>query len=375
MINGLIEQIKGPKKLTFDHWRYKTLHWCFGINPETKWDSNLPDAFYSHYCPLFHLTNLIVIFSPFIMFVKLILGLVRLIKFGFNKAVKGIVYVFITRKHKPLTEKQIVVRRIKNRIMYYIEENCSKEQTFSMLYSVFSEEYFSKEEFEAYYDAVIKSIEKQKLTDEIKEKEKKALKERMYFWVNFSSIFFKCGLNVLYIFAALLSTWGLYKFAVFISCYSLEFYLSLLWGLIKIFFYAGIIVAGIVFLAFSLERINFKTKSYNMFPTQLAGKWISVFLDFIADTYESVAEFISAFYENNCPPIILEESEKECDESLTISCDDDCEEECDEECDECDNDESEEVDDNEINDDWDDESEEKLSGLIEISSDDKLESK
>lgn len=367
MINGLIEQIKGPKKLTFDHWRYRTLHWCFGINPKTKWDSNLSDAFYSHYCPLFHLTNLIVIFSPFIMFVKLILGLVRLIKFGFDKIARGIVYVFVTRKNKPLTEKQILVRQIKNRIMYCIEENFSKEETLSIVYSAYSEEHFSKEEFETYYNALIKSIEKQKLIDEIKEQEKKVLKERMYFWVNFSSAFFKCGLNVLYIFAALLSAYGLYKFAVFLSCYSLGYYLSLLWGLSKILLFAFFFIVILTGLAFSFEHIKIPNRIYNILPTQLTGKWISVFLDFLSDTYESVTEFISAFYENNCPPIILEDSEKEADESLTISCDD--------ECDDCDNDESEECDDNEINDDWDDESEEEFNGLIEVPSDDKLESK
>lgn len=351
MINGLIEKIKGPKKLTFDHWRYKTLHWCFGINPQTKWHSTLPDAFYSHYCPLFHLTNLIVIFSPFIMFIKLILGLVRLLNLGCNKAAESIAYVFVTRKRKHLTEKQILVKQIKNRIIYYVEENYSKEEIFSMLRIMYDKELFSIEEFETYYDAVIKYIEKQKIIDENKEKEKKALKERMYFWVNFSSVFFKCGLNVLYIFAALLSAYGLYKFAMLVSCYSLEYYLSLFWGLIKILSVAGIITASLVFIVFSLDHINFKTKSYNIFPTQLTGKWISVFLNFICDTFESVTDFIGAFYENNCPPIILEESEEKTDELLEIESDD----------------ESEEVDDEEINDDWDDESEE-LNGLVEVSS-------
>lgn len=324
MINGLIEKIKGPKKLTFDHWRYKTLHWCFGINPKTRWESKLPDAFYSHYCPLFHLTNLIVIFSPFIMFIKLILGLVRLVKFGFDQTARGIVYVFVTRKHKPLTEKQIVVQKIKSRILCYIEENFSKEETFASVYETYSEEDFSKEEFEVYYDAVIKSLKKQKLIDEAKEKEKKALKERMYFWVNFSSVFFKCGLNVFYVLAALLSAYGLYKFAVLLSCYSLGYYLSLLWQLSKILLFGGIFGTVLIGLVFLFDNVKFSRKC-NIIPVNLAGKWISTFGNFICDTLESIFDFFGAFYENNCPPIVLEESE-EIDESLVIESDDKSEE-------------------------------------------------
>lgn len=326
MINGLIEQIKGPKKLTFDHWRYKTLHWCFGINPKTKWESKLPDAFYSHYCPLFHLTNLIVIFSPFIMFIKLILGLVRLVKYAFDQTAKVIVCVFLTRKHKPLTRKQLLEREMKNKIVFYIESGLSKEFIFSEFYSVYSEEDFSKEEFEVYYNAVVKSLEKQKLMDEIKEKEKKALKERMYFWVNFSSVFFKCGLNVFYIFAALISAYGLYKFAVLLSCYSLGYYLSLLWGFTKIFLFVGFLAVILMGLVHLFEKVKFSHRIYNIIPVNLAGKWICIFGNFIADTIESIADFFGAFYENNCPPIILEESEEEFDDTLEIQSGDESEE-------------------------------------------------
>lgn len=65
-----IEAIKGPKTLTLKHWRYRLLHWCFNIKPERPSESPLPQFMYTHYCPLFHVTNLIALFAPVIAVIR-----------------------------------------------------------------------------------------------------------------------------------------------------------------------------------------------------------------------------------------------------------------------------------------------------------------
>ena len=47
------------------------LHWFFSINPSCPELSPLSNTFYTHYCPLFHITNLIALFSPIILTFKL----------------------------------------------------------------------------------------------------------------------------------------------------------------------------------------------------------------------------------------------------------------------------------------------------------------
>ena len=61
MFKDLIEKVKGGRTLTFNHWRYQLLHWTFNCDPKTPADSPLPHPLYTHYCPLFWLTNMFVL--------------------------------------------------------------------------------------------------------------------------------------------------------------------------------------------------------------------------------------------------------------------------------------------------------------------------
>lgn len=54
-------------KLPYDHWRFRVLHWFHKIQPESPEDSRLPEYLYKNYCPLFHITNGIVLIAPVIM--------------------------------------------------------------------------------------------------------------------------------------------------------------------------------------------------------------------------------------------------------------------------------------------------------------------
>ena len=61
------------RKLSLNHWRYRLLHWCFNEKNITRSEeSALPQYLYCHYCPLFHLTNFIALFSWLILTIKVI---------------------------------------------------------------------------------------------------------------------------------------------------------------------------------------------------------------------------------------------------------------------------------------------------------------
>jgi hypothetical protein len=67
--------IFGTRELSLKHWRYRTLHWCFNVKGlDTPEESPLPNYLYSHYCPLFHLTNFIALVSPLILAIKMTVG-------------------------------------------------------------------------------------------------------------------------------------------------------------------------------------------------------------------------------------------------------------------------------------------------------------
>ena len=84
--------IFGEKRISLKHWRYRLLHWCFNVRDiELPEDSPLPDYLYSHYCPFFHLTNFIALFSLPILTIKSLVW-----------ACKGIFLACMTRPFTPI---------------------------------------------------------------------------------------------------------------------------------------------------------------------------------------------------------------------------------------------------------------------------------
>lgn len=75
------------KKLSLNHWRYRLLHWCFNVKADnnTPFSNNLPRCLYTHYCPLFHLTNLIAIFCPIILIVKVVIAMAKAFVHAFSQ--------------------------------------------------------------------------------------------------------------------------------------------------------------------------------------------------------------------------------------------------------------------------------------------------
>ena len=73
-MNRFIKALKKERKLSMNHWRYRLLHTTFWCNPKTPAESPLPNFLYTHYCPLFHCTNLLLLFLPITMVVWLFRG-------------------------------------------------------------------------------------------------------------------------------------------------------------------------------------------------------------------------------------------------------------------------------------------------------------
>src|SRR5205814_97384 len=70
---SLIDYVKADRRMSVDHWRFRLLYWCFNVAPGTPPDrSGLPMFMFRHYCPLFHLTNLIAVLSPLIFALRII---------------------------------------------------------------------------------------------------------------------------------------------------------------------------------------------------------------------------------------------------------------------------------------------------------------
>lgn len=69
-VGSWVKSIKSERVATPSSWRYKLLHWAFGIGPDRVWwdtegkvHSPLPHFLYTHYCPLFHLTNAVFVLT------------------------------------------------------------------------------------------------------------------------------------------------------------------------------------------------------------------------------------------------------------------------------------------------------------------------
>lgn len=187
---SILESIKAERKLSFNHWRYRILHWTFNVNaPQTDWHE-LPNFLYTHYCPLFHLTNLIAILSPLILLIKCCILLVRAI----NSVIELIPFeklflVFDKFKSsiKPIKVlKKVTLQDEKRKLIDYI---CSLGYT--ILFKDFWESYskyfsiLTKEEAEPIFNEYSAKLEAAIIAAKIR---KDKWRDRIIFWTNFSRV-------------------------------------------------------------------------------------------------------------------------------------------------------------------------------------------
>lgn len=357
MFYKLLESIKGEKNLSFNHWRYRLLHWTFGISPEYPHESSLPRFLYTHYCPLFHLTNMLAIVSPITLVIRLGISLFLFCFHTTSTALEESAKLSfkVEKTIKKYWPKRVVVQSTaqaetveppeKTPEQIASEEAAKKEdlRKKSVLLLISNVRLAAKEEhwdllenferFESYYSFGILSQDEAK---EIWQKEasrllaikqraearKENMRQRILFWVNFSQIFIKAFFNIAYfaLFAAVayLSIFYLAPALLWVGKEALQ----LLWAsatvdwiyvlklAVAIIINIAILFAVVGATSFVLVKLVEKTKekapnvfAKAIFPLVAIKDMFKSFFRWVGSGIECTLEFIHMFYEENCPPI------------------------------------------------------------------------
>lgn len=320
----MLELIKGERELSFNHWRYKILHWCFGVNPDSPENSALPRFLYTHYCPLFHLTNLIAIFSPIILVIKLLTVLFC----GIGKGVQHLFDAAITKaeareqqdkKDNPIKYEKGHISDWIVRQMKYGELTADRLyfSNYWMIYGPSCE--MPEEEAENYFNGIKNGIIKKK---ERSEKRRAEMQKRIVFWVNFSRGLLKWAMNGIYI---ALVCWMVYlgwTFSASIaSFFGSIFSVDSFWFVMTCakFGILGAVVAvvllGVPYFIWKHTPTKVgevvKTGTKKAVPAlDLTTKVIVAPFVWLGKGIVSCVEFVRTFYEESCPPIKIVKDEE-----------------------------------------------------------------
>jgi hypothetical protein len=326
----VFESLKSEKVLTLDHWRYRLLHWTFipGVEVKTPDDgiaAGISSSFYSHYCPLFHLTNLMVIFLPFIILFKVVVKLVKLTcellyraqetwRFISNllakkekteaeewNSLKG----RVTRSEK-LKEKKLFIKWLKDPDYVLIDINDFNE-VWRRIYGTGNFPFSEKEELEGvwtkYREAIITQREQRKARQA-------EMRRRMVFWVNFSHNFIKAALNIFYVVLAVFFLFGSYYVGGMLLSAIISIW-SFLWNVDILASLATMLVYLLKFILFTCIFFLLILPAWR--PVKkvalIVYDVIDNFIQWLQNTFVNIIEFFGMFYEQNCPPIKIVEDE------------------------------------------------------------------
>lgn len=334
---SILESIKGEKKLSLNHWRYRLLHWAFNTDVSNVSIDNpsrvtgLPNFLYTHYCPLFHLTNLIAILSPMIVFIKVISLFLKALYIALDLIpTDKIIYFFsnlIPKLQKKEVEKlPLTLEQERKQWIDWISKHNFDGYTFDILWKSTNFLVLKREEAKSMFDKYIILLKEAREIARIRREKYKA---RIIFWTNFSRVFIKWMMNVgyfglgclfLYLFYEfseivwwLISTIGKFIAWLFTDSISWEVFLFIgkviLWFggvLISLYFFFKI---GVVqkFLDVFLDGLTYLSPPFYLF--KVFGRWV-------AAGWNNTVEFVSMFYEENCPPIKLITTEESVAESI-----------------------------------------------------------
>lgn len=333
MLIEALKSIKSEKKMSLNHWRYRILHWAFGCRPKTQWASPLPRFLYTHYCPLFHLTNLIILFSPIILMVKMIIGLVfvggSIVMVCANASSRLHARFRPPVETTPETEEKIRARylqKCRNTLPKYMAKLHPRYLVdFDTFWGRYLDEYWqwhiSKGDVEEIYNFFLPKIHE---AQERAEEKRERTRERIVFWVNFSRVFVKFLLNATYLvvagllaYATWLWGWPVAKFigsfiaTVFVSFFTFDF-LGFLWFVFMLS--AQISIACIVLGAVVIGCYKFvpfrKACLAVVTPVAVSMEALGGFIEYLGGLFYSAYEFVGLFYEQNCPPIVIVKDEE-----------------------------------------------------------------
>lgn len=329
----MFETLKSEKILTLDHWRYSLLHWTFipGVEVKTLDDgiaAGISPSFYSHYCPLFHLTNLMVIFLPFIILFKVVVKLVKLTCELLCRAQETWQFIsnLLPKKEKTeaqeaeewnslksrvtksekLKEKKLFIKWLKDPDCDLIDAD-NFDEVWRRIHLSTSFTFSEREELEEiwikYREAIIAQREQNKAR-------RAEMRRRMVFWVNFSQTFIKATLNIFYIVLAV--------FFLFSSYYVGGMLLSAIISIWSFLWNVDILASLATMLVYLLKFILFTCIFFLLIlPVWRPAKKVALivydvidnFIQWLQNTFVNTVEFFGMFYEQNCPPIKIVEDE------------------------------------------------------------------
>lgn len=354
----LLSYIKRDREMDFTHWRYRLLHWTFGINPTSKEDSAMPGFMYTHYCPLFHITNILAIVFPLVFLIRFCVACI-VITGKASKAVVETLFPFIQKPFQALVlyaqnkreaalkaymateqyaelQKQKIVSEEKARVVYLYDLH-NGDLEYLKQYFLDGFKYLSVAEavsiVQGLKDKEDKLIELHKLRAIADEARRKELAERMVFWIRFSQIFVK-GLTTLVIGAATLGlVYSLYLIIPLIVS-ALVMVTVATWAFLGDFVsalmtvsLAGLFATAIKYaVLICLGLLGITAVIYGAIKAgpsvgNAIGRWFATPISIVKSIFnagvdasvtgvESIFEFCIALYEDNCPTIKLGESEK-----------------------------------------------------------------
>lgn len=332
---NILESIKQDRVLSLNHWRYRILHWTFNVGDIKKPDeSNLPRFLYTHYCPLFHLTNLLTILSPFIFMAKLAYvianPLVKLVAISLAAIADNLIPYIVSQATPEEVETQGKEREIKyfkKKIIEYtsdgyvrdtLEKRLNSFESYWKGYS-YCYSYLTKEEAQEIFLEFIERLEAARAKQRLLKERRDA---KFVFWINLSRTFCKLAMNIIY-FALLISV-----AAVSVYCIPLVFkfmYHSWFWimnNFVFIFqFSLGVFVCialavGFVALYMSVmtrpETNDFlgKTSKAVVFPFAIILDAMKSLLVYAVGLLKGMKNFMATFYEESCPQIKIVSDEE-----------------------------------------------------------------
>ncbi len=336
---SLIGAIKAERKLTLNHWRYKLLHWTFGCSDVTsKDDSKLPKYLYTHYCPLFHMTNLLLLVSPVTAVIRIVLWFLHNAVFPVLCAIGDLAellkesFIRARRKAQEAPPKQVPV-------------SIQRSRELKTLKKLIWEEPFYHDDFDYFWECNSRSF--QTITEDEARRFhgqivaahtawREAKERREAFFNRLISIGDFVGRILLPVMGIVLVVgiaFSLYLSAPYIAAFFVWCGNGLLFIVETIAHFCSVtlvnwletytlpilvvaafscaIVAALVGMGYSVHRWVWPAvKCVSKPPLMLAGHLACSSFYVFCNTISMVIEFCSDFYANNCPPITIVENKK-----------------------------------------------------------------
>lgn len=340
----MFEALHAERNLTLEHWRYRLLHWTFGLtgaylsDGKVRWKdsdgdsfrSPLPEYLYTHYCPLFHLTNALVLASPLVSLVRFFIAVAKAAEVPAERLAKGVNWLWAQyrkwRPAAPVTPEAIDCWRVQRRLRFWTsratlsnEDHVPPDTAFKLFWNEVGPAVGleTKDAWEARFTA---AIAKYRETMAAVDVERAARRERILHVVQVSRRVFRVivwlHLMALVGFAAYLAgtygpgvavyvakgVWSLATFLVTLGWMNLLYGVGV-WALsaVVILVLIGAIVLAVRKSGFDFEPIGDAMKA----PFVGVGHAARGTGSFIKNAVYSIFDFFGMFYEENCPPVTI----------------------------------------------------------------------